>query len=635
MPIVVGGIPNPPPYAPILVAPANASYEDLAGTPTFSWTYQPAVPTNTQSAWALRRKVSGATSYLWWNVSTSAWQSTQVFNSGSTQSYTFPAASWTDGNVYNCSVATQDINGTGSYSPDNTVTAQVAPSVVVNAPGGTIATAQPTIQWTPTVPTGASQSSYRAVIYNAAQYGASGFVPGSGPSLFDTGVIGAAYVDQVETAPLLLADNLQYRVYMQITGTGGQASVWAYSAFTTSYAAPATPTLTATPTTDPTTGVPCVLLTVDAHDNLLSAVDASFETGVGAWTAGSNCTVAQSSAEALDGSHSLAMTALAGGDMTAGTGCSVDAGATYAFVASFRAAATSRSVFVRVAWLTSAGALISQISGAEVADSTTGWTQASLVAVAPSGAALASLTAHVVAPAAGEIHYVDEAGIFPGSDTTWTPGGFTGLTTTTVDYSDDGGTTWASVRNATTVALPAVSQQVEIYDYEPVPTVQRQYQAVVEAAVGSDVVVSAIATAEATIATSSWYLYDPLNPPADIAVFVTQFETSQTERSAVHYQLGQALPIVLTTTVGGSDGTVTIETITAAEYIALEALVASQHTLWLTSPLGDGYYVRLGPMPGGMSSGMGNKTRDTQFNMSTAANPVRQVQLTYLQMAKP
>ena len=297
MPLAINGIANPAPYAPTLLSPANASYQDLATTPTFSWTYNPATSGNTQSAWALRRKISGATSYQWWNVSTAAWQSTQVFNSGAAQSYQFPSASWTDGNTYNWSMATQDASGVGAYSADDAVTAQQGPTVTVTAPTGLISTGQPTVTWSATFPSSAQQTSYRVCIYAAAQYLASGFAPGTTTALYDTGVVPASYTSSVSLAATAqyLADNTSFRAYAQITETGGQTSNWAYAAFSTAYAQPPTPVISASQQTDSSTGAPFVEIGISVPPlNLLTANDASFETGIGSWTGESGCAVAQS-----------------------------------------------------------------------------------------------------------------------------------------------------------------------------------------------------------------------------------------------------------------------------------------------------------------------------------------------------
>src|SRR5207237_3596432 len=102
--------------------------------------------------------------------------------------------------------------------------AQVAPTVVVNNPTGAQTISKPTISWTPTLAGGTSQTAYRAVVYNAAQYGAGGFTPGSGASVWDSGVVASAATSVV--IPTMLSVGT-FRAYVQITETGAETSAWA------------------------------------------------------------------------------------------------------------------------------------------------------------------------------------------------------------------------------------------------------------------------------------------------------------------------------------------------------------------------------------------------------------------------
>jgi len=99
------------------------------------------------------------------------------------------------------------------------------------------------IDWTNTLPSGLTQSTYRAVIYSAAQYGAGGFSPGAGPSLFDTGVVSGTATTATASG-LPVGANGTCRTYMQVTDAN-QSSAWAYHAFTLDVGVPTAPTLTA------------------------------------------------------------------------------------------------------------------------------------------------------------------------------------------------------------------------------------------------------------------------------------------------------------------------------------------------------------------------------------------------------
>ena len=109
------------------------------------------------------------------------------------------------------------------------------------------------------------QTSYRVVIYSAAQYAASGFTPGSGPSMFDTGQVASAFTTSVPVTSYL-PDGTLYRAYVQLTETGGSASAWAYSSFTTNFTAPVQPSFAANGGSDYANGAPLVNLSVTGHE---------------------------------------------------------------------------------------------------------------------------------------------------------------------------------------------------------------------------------------------------------------------------------------------------------------------------------------------------------------------------------
>jgi hypothetical protein len=61
-----------------------------------------------------------------------------------------------------------------------------------------------------------------------------------------------------------LGNGVSFRVYVQITQTGGLASAWSYSAFTTSYTPPNITSVTATPSDGTADAPPQVLITVSS-----------------------------------------------------------------------------------------------------------------------------------------------------------------------------------------------------------------------------------------------------------------------------------------------------------------------------------------------------------------------------------
>lgn len=470
---------NQAPNAPSLDAPANASYQDAAAGLTVSWTHSDPNGEG-QSAYAMRRKISGAGSYEYWNAGTSSWQGSIVWNTTGSQSVVFGSGKWTNGNIYNWSVATQDNNATpaqGPFASDLTFTAQTPPSVSVTAPTGTQGDTQPTVVWADTLPGGVSQTAYRLVV----ESGAYGTTPGSGTTAWDSGVtVGAVLQRQIGTP---LVNGVTYRAFVQVTETGGQTSAWGYTTFTVTLNPPAAPTIGVT--WDGT--LARNVITLQGHDNLLTSNQASLEMDTTGWVAGANTTIARSTAQAVDGVASLSLTATAAAGISATTptgvsGIAVVVGQTYTALASLRPNTTARTCTVAIGWYTAAGALISTSTGSGATDTAATWTQVAVTAVAPATAAFASVVVSVASPGAGEIHYVDRISLANGSSTTWTRGGLLGVSLAEVECSDDGGATWSMVRGGTDAVMSS-SQTLTLYDYEVPPNQTRSYRARVMATV--------------------------------------------------------------------------------------------------------------------------------------------------------
>jgi len=146
-------------------------------------------------------------------------------------------------------------------------------------------------------------------------------------------------------------------------------------------------------------------------------------------------------------------------------------------------------------------------------------------------------------------------------------------------------------------------------------------------------IISAAATASATTTLTSWWLKNPLNPAQNIAVTVVDgHPTSQTERAATHYPLGSNSPAIVSDVVTGRDGQLTVLTTTATAYTALVAIVTSQQTVLMQSPFGEQWYARLGFPSGGSSS---TAQKASTLAPSSAANPYRKTQITYVEVAAP
>jgi hypothetical protein len=162
--------------------------------------------------------------------------------------------------------------------------------------------------------------------------------------------------------------------------------------------------------------------------NRLTINQSSFETDTTGWVAITNCTIAKDGAQFLHGVASLRMRSAAGGNMSSGNTptnqYACGGGSQITAFASFRAAASARSCRVNLSWYDSGNAFISTTNGTSVADTTSGWTLASITAVAPANAAFVRIVTEVLATGAAlEDHYVDKLSLKDTPSLNWNIGG--------------------------------------------------------------------------------------------------------------------------------------------------------------------------------------------------------------------
>lgn len=466
--------PNQAPTTPTLVSPSDGATVDLSGAPTFDWTFNDPDGGDTQSAYYLRRKVSGG-SYEYWNASTSSWQSTEVKNADTATAVTFSSGDWSNGTTYNWSVATEDAEGAKSpYATDATVTGSSPPSVTATGPAGSVSdTTSPTVAWSYSDPEGDAQVTYRVKVFDQATYEAGGFDPDASTTVWDSGQVTSSTKSRAIGTEL--ENGTTYRAYVQVTQSGGLASGWSFTGFTIALDPPASPTVTVT--ADDTNAR--VQVDVQAHDNLLDANQADLETDTAGWEVVLNASIAHTTAQASNGSGSLEVTTTDAGyaavrTTTGLSGAPVVEGESYDFRAKVRVPA-AQNVRVKARWFDDAGSFISDDNGTFVSSAADTWVEHTLVATAPVDAAFASIFVELQSSAASEVWHVDQAQIAPGSPGAWHRGGLADVHTAKVERSTDGGTTWETVRGASAVAYS--DSQVTVYDYEAPIGATVQYRA--------------------------------------------------------------------------------------------------------------------------------------------------------------
>jgi hypothetical protein len=266
----------PPPLAPTLDSPIASAVVDAAAGMSFVNTYNTGGAAGGQTAYHLRLKVAGAGSYTYWNGT--AFTGTDGPVTGTSGTVTIPAAVIADGQTYVWSVASVDGGGEGPYAADATFVAQAAPSVSVTAPTGTIATEHPTVTWTETLASGASQISYQVRTFTQAQTLAGGFNPATSACEDDSGVLTGGGPSALWRGPQLwrgaqtwrgLSGSPSYTIvtglgngtyisYVNVIQTGPQASGFTPGAAYT-ISLPAAPTVTVSaPTGTVATPIPVV-----------------------------------------------------------------------------------------------------------------------------------------------------------------------------------------------------------------------------------------------------------------------------------------------------------------------------------------------------------------------------------------
>jgi hypothetical protein len=198
-----------------------------------------------------------------------------------------------------------------------------------------------------------------------------------------------------------------------------------------------------------------------AAPNAVAFNSATFEGDLGGWTASTNATIAQSTAQALHGTHCMAVTSISAGDMWSVSpykfaGYPVSPGSTYSVVAFSRAAVTPQSVNAAIGFFDATGnLLVASIIGSSTTDTTSGWSMVYASGVAPAGAAYGYMLIRHSSSGAGEVHYVDCAGFFAGTANTWTAPGWTALNgTQTLGVRSALPGQTAAITNAGTSGIP-------------------------------------------------------------------------------------------------------------------------------------------------------------------------------------
>jgi hypothetical protein len=167
---------------------------------------------------------------------------------------------------------------------------------------------------------------------------------------------------------------------------------------------------------------------------------------------------------------------------------------------------------------------------------------------------------------------------------------------TRIERSEDGGATWEPVRGAT-LAAGAFGVARTDHDYEAARATALQYRACTEASFADVQLVSDYRTAAVagTLSKASWNLKCPLDPSLNVldVLIDKDPEWSQNEDAATFRPVGRKYPVVVSMSVGGADGSLSVTCHTDAEWAAVEELRDYAGALLLESPYGWSRYIRI------------------------------------------
>lgn len=189
--------------------------------------------------------------------------------------------------------------------------------------------------------------------------------------------------------------------------------------------------------------------------------------------------------------------------------------------------------------------------------------------------------------------------------TAWQPGP-RGLSYPYAEYSDDGGTTWNTVRYTDANNYGVTSYQQTVYDYEAPPNAARLYRVRTGAldfnqdtTNGALVLSDPSDSTSTTLVVTDWYLVDPYtktripiefyndgNNPAVLPM------TSPTKQG-IFDPLGSQYKIVLSDVSSGEEFALNLLFWQGADFDAFEVIRKTNHTLYLQSNLTRSWYINL------------------------------------------
>lgn len=175
-----------------------------------------------------------------------------------------------------------------------------------------------------------------------------------------------------------------------------------------------------------------------------------------------------------------------------------------------------------------------------------------------------------------------------------------------VEYSTDGGASWQPVRRTEYAAYDPYTRVARIYDYETPLGVETMYRARTAARdyqtdpVSGTLLISSATTSRAvTLTVTDHHLVDPFTQtriPFRIAASGGAPELKMTRPTPQQdfSPVGRRYKIILSDVAKGNEFSWRIVTPTAADWDAMEAMLATGHTLLVQTPIGRSWYIKPG-----------------------------------------
>lgn len=162
-----------------------------------------------------------------------------------------------------------------------------------------------------------------------------------------------------------------------------------------------------------------------------------------------------------------------------------------------------------------------------------------------------------------------------------------------IEYSDDGGTTWQFVRGATALIFPEADPTIQVSDVEVTPIYTRLYRAQTWTAFWPPGFSPYAFASESPPNLAQPWLVDPVDGlTLPLSIKPGSFTNTQLEDMTVTYPLGRKKPLVVFSDIHGQDGQITIVIQNFQDEAIFQELMQRQTVLLLMTPEPNHWYIR-------------------------------------------